>query len=74
MPSSHLTQVLAQRIGRFLERRGLVERDAENSYLAGGATGEGSMDPLWGYSITYRIAAGPQQGRKLFILHSLPAS
>ena len=29
-----LAQTLARRIGRFLERRGLLERDAENSYLA----------------------------------------
>ena len=32
---SHLTQILARRIGRYLERQGLLERDAENSYLAG---------------------------------------
>jgi GNAT superfamily N-acetyltransferase len=32
---SHLTQFLARRIGRYLERQGLLERDAENSYLAG---------------------------------------
>ncbi len=35
--SEELTQLahtIAQRIGRFLERQGLLERDAENSYLA----------------------------------------
>jgi hypothetical protein len=32
---AHLAQILAHRIGRFLERQGRLERDAENSYLAG---------------------------------------
>jgi hypothetical protein len=32
---TRLTQTLARRIGRYLERQGLLERDAENSYLAG---------------------------------------
>jgi len=32
---THLTHTIAQRVGRFLERQGLLERDAENSYLAG---------------------------------------
>ena len=30
-----LADTLARRAGRFLERQGLLERDAENSYLAG---------------------------------------
>ena len=35
---------------------------------------EGPMDPLWGHSIRYRIAAGPRQGRKVFTLQILPAT
>ena len=31
------------------------------------------MDQLLGSSITYRIAVGPQQGRKVFTLQTLPA-
>jgi hypothetical protein len=31
------------------------------------------MDPLLGHSITYRIAVGPQAGRKGFTLQTLPA-
>ena len=68
-----LTQTLARRIGRFLERQGLLERDAENSYLAGGDIEAGPMEQLLGSSITYRIAVGPQQGRKVFTLQTLPA-
>ncbi len=31
------------------------------------------MNQLLGHSITYRIAVGPQQGRKVFTLQTLPA-
>ena len=31
------------------------------------------MDQLLGASITYRIAVGPNQGRKVFTLQTLPA-
>ncbi|EAR22701.1 putative transposase [Nitrococcus mobilis Nb-231] len=70
---ARLTQNLARRIGRFLERQDLLERDAENSYLAGDALEAGPMEQLLGSSITYRIAVGPQQGRKVFTLQTLPA-
>jgi hypothetical protein len=70
---THLTHTLAHRIGRFLERQGLLERDAENSYLAGDDVEAGPMDQLLGYSTTYRIAVGPRQGRKVFTLQTLPA-
>ena len=70
---TRLTQTLARRIGRHLERQGLVERDAENSYLAGDDLEAGPMEQLLGSSITYRIAVGPQQGRKVFTLQTLPA-
>ena len=32
------------------------------------------MDPLWGCSITYRIAVSPRQGRKVYALETLPVS
>ena len=69
-----LTQTLARRIGRFLERQGLLERDAENSDLAGDELEAGAMEQLVGSSITYRIAVGLHQGRKVFTLQTLPAS
>jgi len=70
---TQLAQTIARRVGRFLERQGLLERDAENSYLAGEAVEAGPMDQLLGHSITYRIAVGPQAGRKVFTLQTLPA-
>ena len=75
--SAELTQLartIAHRVGRFLERQGLLERDAENSYLSGDAVDDDPMSQLCGHSITYRIAVGPQAGRKVFTLQTLPAS
>ena len=46
-----LTQTLAQRNGWCLERQGLLERDAENSYLAGDGLEAGPMDQLLGSSM-----------------------
>ena len=72
---THLTHTIAHRVARYLERQGLLERDAGHSYL----TAEGvdtdldsPMNQLLGSSITYRIAVGPQQGRKVFTLQTLP--
>ena len=69
-----LTHTIAKRIGWFLERQSLLERDAEdNSYLNSNAV-EDEQDPmhqLHGSSVTYRIALGPRQGRKVFTLQML---
>lgn len=70
---TQLAHTIAQRVGRFLERQGLLERDAENSYLTGETVDEDPMTQLLGHSITYRIAVGPQAGRKVFSLQTLPA-
>ena len=71
---SQLTHTIAHRIGRFLERQGLLVRDAEQSYLALDESEEDSMNQLQGHSITYRIAVGPHQGHKVFTLQTLPGS
>lgn len=55
---------ISHRVARFLERQGLVERDAENSYLNLDGLDDdeaGAMPDLYGHSITYRIALGPQR-------------
>jgi len=71
---TELAHTIAQRVGRFLQRQGVLERDGENSYLAGDAVDEGSMEQLLAHAITYRIAVGPQAGRKVFTLQTLPGS
>ena len=69
---NQLSHTIAGRLARYLERQGLLERDAEYSYLALDRSDEDPMDQLRGHSITYRIAVGPQQGRKVFTLQTLP--
>jgi len=68
-----LVHTISHRVARFLERKGLLERDAENSYLQLEDMEENAMQQLHGHSISYRIAIGPQQGRKVFTLRTLPA-
>ena len=70
-----LTHTIAHRVGRYLERQGLLVRDTDQSYLTADAVdadNETPMNHLLGSSITYRIAVGPQQGRKVFTLQTLP--
>ena len=68
-----LVQRIAERLGRMLERRGLIERDAENAWLSGDSGEVGALDDLIGHSITYRIAVGPRAGQKVFTLQSVAA-
>lgn len=70
---TQLAHTIAHRVGRFLERQSLLERDVENSYLAGDTADDDPMNPLLGSSITYRIAIGLHAGRKVFTLQTLPA-
>ncbi len=71
---SQLTHTIAHRVSRFLERQGLLVRDDESAYLSLDTGSDDPMDALIGHSITYRIATGPRQGRKVLALQSLPAS
>jgi len=70
-----LTHTIAHRVGRYLEREGLLERDTGTCYLTPEAIIASDEDPsnhLLGSSITYRIAVGPQRGRTVFTLQTLP--
>ena len=57
---SGLNETLARRVGRCLERQGLLERDAENSHPFGDVTETGAINQLIDFSIPQRIALGPQ--------------
>jgi hypothetical protein len=48
-------------------------RDIENTYLDLDWAESSAMDDLVGYSISYRIAVGPQAGRKAFALQTVQA-
>ncbi len=66
------THSLSQRVARFLESRGLLERDIENSYLVFEQQEAGAPQPLFGHSISYRIALGPIRDAKVFTLQIVP--
>ncbi len=67
-----LTHTLSHRIARLLERHGFLQRDCVDSYLELDSDLDHCMDHLLGHSITYRIAIGPNQGRKVFTLQTIP--
>lgn len=75
-PTQHelnaLVNTLSHRVARCLEKRGLLERDAENTWLTLDEEGGDVLTQLHGSSVTYRIATGPQQGSKVFTLQTLP--
>jgi hypothetical protein len=58
-------------VAGFLEREGLLVRDDDNDYLALDGLEDAPMLQFQGYSITYRIAPGKQQGRKVFTLQTI---
>jgi len=61
-----LVERIAELIGRVLERKGLLVRDCDNSFLSFDPAAGGAMDDLIGHSITYRVALGPRAGQKVF--------
>ena len=64
---TQLTHTIAQRIGRCLERQGLLVRDADDSYLTAHAVDSADDDPmhhLLGHSITSATAPA-----LLYLLH-----
>jgi hypothetical protein len=68
-----LVERMAERIGQALDRKGLLVRDCENSYLSFDPAAGGPMDDLIGHSIAYRVAMGPRAGQKAFTLQTVPA-
>ena len=70
----HLVQQIAGRVVRALERMGLLRRDAESAWLdLPPAEDTDAMRQLLGSSVTYRIAVGPQAGRKALVLRTITA-
>ncbi|MEP5609701.1 MAG: transposase, partial [Marinobacter alexandrii] len=67
-----LVQLISQRVGRCLERQGLLEQDTESAWLElKPADDTDAMPHLLGSSVSYRIAVGPQQGRKAFMIRTI---
>ncbi len=70
---TELVHAISHRVAGFLEREGILERDEENSYLIRDEGEEDPMRQVLGCSVSYRIAIGPQQGRKVFTLQTIPS-
>ncbi|MBW9274797.1 MAG: transposase [Candidatus Thiodiazotropha sp. (ex. Lucinisca nassula)] len=68
-----LVYTIRYRVAGFLEREGILERDMENSHLNLEAGDEDPMQQVLGCSVSYRVAVGPQQGRKVFRLQAIPS-
>ena len=57
---------------RSLERQGLLEQDTESAWLdLDPAEDTDAMPQILGSYISYRIAVGPQQGRKAFMIRTI---
>ena len=67
-----LVQLISKRVGRCLERQGLLEQDTESAWLdLDPAEDTDAMPQILGSSVSYRIAVGPQQGRKAFMIRTI---
>jgi hypothetical protein len=69
-----ITHKIAKRVSRYLERAGHLYRDAESEYLDLMPDEEDAMHGIIGASITYRLAFGPNAGRKALTLQAVPTS
>ncbi len=67
-----LVQRISKRVGRCLERQGLLERNAESAWLdLEPVEDTDAMPQILGSSVSYRVAVGPQQGRKAFMIRTI---
>jgi hypothetical protein len=57
-------------LARLLVKESLLTQDSENSYLTLDHLEVEPMQQVHGHSITYPIAIGPQQGKKVFTLQN----
>lgn len=68
-----LVSIIGHRIAQYLEKTGLIQRDMDNTYLDLPIDDEDSLLHLQAASVSYRIAVGPDTGKKVFTLQTLPA-
>ncbi len=66
-----LLKSLVQRVVRFLEKRGFIEKDGGTAFLSLDSDPT-AMDQVQSSSITYRIALGKHKGQKALTLKTLP--
>jgi hypothetical protein len=69
-----ITHTIAVRVARYLEKAGYLIRDPEHEYLDLMPDEDDAMNGIVGASITYRLAFGPNAGRKALTLKTVPAT
>ena len=69
-----ITHTIAKRVSRYLERAGYLYRDAESEYLDLVPDEDDVMHGIIGASISYRLAFGPNAGKKALTLQAVPVS
>lgn len=69
-----ITHTIAKRVSRYLERAGYLYRDADSEYLALVSEEDDAMHGIIGASVSYRLAFGPNAGKKALTLQALPTS
>ena len=67
-----IAHTIAKRVSRFLEKAGYLVRDAEYEYLDLMQDEDDAMGAIVGASISYRLAFGPNAGRKALTLQTVP--
>ena len=68
-----VVNTISQRIANYIEQAGLIQRDMDNAFLNLPMEDEDSLLHLQAASVSYRIAVGPDTGKKVFTLQTLPA-
>lgn len=68
-----VTQKVAERVSRYLEKAGYLVRETEADYLDLYPEEEDAMAGIVGASISYRLAFGPNAGKKALTLQTLPS-
>lgn len=69
-----LVNTISHRIAQYLEKTGLIQRDMDNTYLDLPIDDEDSLLHLQAASVSYRISVGPDTGKKVFTLQTMPAT
>lgn len=70
----YITHTIAKRVSRYLEQSEYLYRDAESEYLDLVPEEDDAMHGIISASITYRLAFGPNAGKKALTLQAVPVS
>jgi hypothetical protein len=68
-----VVQRISERLAKLLTRQGLLTQDEDSATLTLDALDDNALHHLQSHSVTYRVAVGAQQGKKVFTLQTIPA-